>query len=256
MKTHQFTPSCLYTLTLILFCLPTNAAFGQIDSELKNYELVFRSPLLLLEKAQYGLDGITLHNFLRYARLNTDTLQIGGSTGFSFLKGDRLSIKSGLIVPSRNMHLGRTYLEFQTIYSSTNGGFETWSIERITKPPNELSGILRFVRYMNPFGGFPLIFTALSIHPDLNVGIGAITPSEKLDVDGNARFRDVPEDAWQDYLGIDSDGRLVRIPPIIIYDTIKEQQQMIEGLQLELQKQKETIKSLLEFQARLKNVDH
>jgi hypothetical protein len=151
--------------------------------------------------------------------------------------------------------LGRTSLQFQTIYSSTNGGFETWSIERIVNPPNELSGILRFVRYINPFGGFPLIFTTLSIYPNLNVGIGAITPSEKLDVDGNARFRNVPEDPWQDYLGIDADGRLVRIPPIIIFDTFKNQQQLIEGLRLELQQQKETIKTLLEMQSRLKNVE-
>lgn len=92
--------------------------------------------------------------------------------------------------------------------TGTNMAEEKWTIEKdVTLQDPPTSNLDIKVSRVFPGGGASLN-TLLRLHSNLNVGIGDITPSEKLDVNGSARFRIVGSGPSVNDLRLTSDGTL------------------------------------------------
>ena len=98
--------------------------------------LIIESSDPLFNSANYGVDGITLHNYFKYCRLKTGTVQVGDDNGFSILNGHKLTFNTGGIFPAKTAKLDIEHLRF---HSKGNGlGEEAWYIGRSTDGSNPL----------------------------------------------------------------------------------------------------------------------
>jgi hypothetical protein len=222
----------LHLFFVMLFTMSFFTSSAQY-SELDDNELKFTSPTLPPDMvyAQYGLGGLTVQEYYNFCTLNPDTLRLGGDINWSILDGQRLKFSTALIVPNLYTSLDLDKLKFEA--KGTGDNYDSWSIGRgIQKPNPPKSGF--FIQNVNTTLPFGIVETAIYIDTLLNVALGDITPSEKLDVDGNARFRNVPVDQWQHYLGITPNGKLVRISGTVLFDEIKTLRQIIANQQKEI----------------------
>lgn len=219
---------------LLPFMILTYMPIFAQESELTNEELLIESSDPFFISATYGVDGIRLHDYFKYCRLKSDTLQVGDDLAYSILNGHKLTFNTGGIFPAKTTKLDIEHLRFHSKGSGL--GEEEWSIGRSTNGSDPPSSNFKIARFFVYTGGGATYNTALSIDSNLNVTLGNITATEKLDVDGNGRFRDVPYTIKVvDYVGMTSNGTLVRISPYIVLDKIEEQQTLIETQQKEIE---------------------
>ena len=192
-------------LFCFLLCCVFSVPMPAQNSELEPDELIINSASPAFINAHYGLDGIRLHDFFRAARLGPDTLRLGDDLRWSLLDGERLSINTALMIPGKFTFLDLDQLSFETKGSGTS--FDEWNIGRAIVNGDPPSSEF-FITRVNTLGPIGLVETVLTIQPNLNMALGDITPSQKLDVDGNARFRSVGSGSFNSVLNITSDGTL------------------------------------------------
>lgn len=193
----------------LLACFFVSLSMEAQDSELTPDELIFNSTSPSFINAHYGLDGITLQNFFDYMRLEPDTLRVGDDLRFSILDGDKLAINTALTVPGKFTFLDLDRLTFRT--KGTGLSVEEWQLGRSTDLSNPPVSTFRIMKYNVGIGGGAAISTGLAITSTMNVGIGTASPTQKLDVDGNARFRAVTAGIVTSLLGITADGTLTTV---------------------------------------------
>ena len=193
-------------LSFCFFLVYTTALLAQ-SSELEPDELIINSSTSAMINAHYGLNGLTLQNFFNQARLEPTRLQVGDDLRFSILDGEQLSINTALVVPGRFTTLDSDNLTFRTLGSGL--AREEWLLGRTVNASDPPESTLRIQRYAIGIEGGATIQTAFSIRgSDLNVGIGTMSPAQKLDVSGNARFQSVGSGTFSSTLNITADGTL------------------------------------------------
>lgn len=197
----------LYKYLIILLSVPI-ASLAQ-DTELNPDALIFNTtPSNPLVHSEYGLTGLDIQDYYHFVRLNPDTLSLGDDLKWWTLNRDQLSLRTNLTAPLENLTLDLDRLSFG---SSFLGLFDNWELgKRLISSPTPTARF-SILHIYGESGLYANIYEALSITPGHNVGIGITTPSQKLDVNGNARFRDVPLGSGNYYLRIANDGSLSKV---------------------------------------------
>lgn len=196
----------LYKWLLLLLLWPL-AGTAQ-DSGLNPEAIIFNTtPVNPMVRAVYGLQGIDQQYFYDFSRLTTDTFSLGDDLKWWILDRDRLSLNTALMVPLQSTSLDLSRLRFSSRYS---GFFDTWEVGKTLLTPNPPTSRFSIVHTLGEEMGAVIYYEAFSIVSD-KVGIGTTSPTQNLDVNGNARFRDVPVGTGNYYLRLTSDGSLSKV---------------------------------------------
>lgn len=126
---------------------------------------------------------------------------------YKYLGGLLLYLMSSASLIAQDSELTDAELTFAR--KGTGMGLEEWVIGRTSNTTDPPVSDFRIYRFGIGTAGGATFNTALYIQgSNMLIGMGNIIPSQKLDVDGNGRFRSVGSGAFNSTLNITSDGTL------------------------------------------------
>ena len=171
-----------------MIVLNAQVGFTQ-ESTLEDDHLLFQTTPPSTLGANYGLNGVTLNNGFGLGMFTSGLLQVGDDLILAKLEGPKLTLTEAAIIPARTTELDKEHLIFHT--KGTGQSLEEWKIGRDADANSPPQSDFIISRETVGISGGATFANALLISSGLDVAIGSITPSEKLDVDGNARFRSI-----------------------------------------------------------------